>query len=584
MTVKRVRGDVVLVVSAVLLGSVAAPASATWPTDPSVNLPIATSPITRFAPQIITDGAGGAIIVWEDIRLVTPDSVIGDIYAQRVSQGGELLWAIDGVGVGLATQGEGPLAPQIVSDGDFGGIVAWEDHRGADWDIYAQRIGPFGEKVWNAEGIAICSAAGDQAQIELTSDGGGGAIITWVDYRGGYYSDVYAQRVDRNGNVLWALDGLPVCTATRDQTEQRLVPDGAHGAILVWKDERNYATTGDDLFAQRVDAGGTALWTPDGIPVCVEVDRQEEADLTADHAGGAVIGWRDWRGFGEPGDVYAQRVDGDGEVLWAPNGVAVCTAPYEQYGPALLADGESSTYLCWTDLRSGNADVYAQRIDALGNPLWTANGVSVSSAAKNQSEPEIVSVGGDVVIAWPDGRNEQFTRDIYAQRLDPEGNALWTAGGVPVSRAPERQYRLQMVPDFSGGVILAWEDEREGNLWERDVYAQRVDSTGACSTPTGIRDHGRSPTFALYPPAPNPGSGRVDFRFNLPVASEVSIEIYDVAGRPVRMERVGKMDGGEQRYFFDGRDGAGNVVPSGVYFVRVSAGSLVRTQKFVVSH
>jgi hypothetical protein len=577
MTVRLLSGHVFLVIFALLLVSTATPAGATWPTDPTVNLPIATCPITHNLPQITPDGAGGAIIVWEDLRLVEPNSVIGGVFAQRVSPGGDLLWAIDGVGIAVTAQGVGPLAPQIVSDGDYGGIVAWEDDRGADWDVYAQRIDPFGDKLWNAEGIAICSAPGDQGQIQMTSDGEGGAIITWVDYRNGSYSDLYAQRVDPYGVVLWTLDGVPICLASGNQTEQRLVPDGAHGAILVWEDER---TTGGDVFAQRVDAGGTPLWTPNGIPICVEVDRQLGAEITADHAGGAVIAWQ----FGEPGDIYAQRVDGDGNVLWTPNGVAVCNAPSSQDEPDILADGDSATYLCWTDLRNGTGDVYAQRIDGLGNPLWTTNGVSVSSAASYQYAPQIVSVGEDVVIAWLDGRNVQFETDIYAQRLDPEGNALWTTGGVPVTRAPLWQYDHQMVADLSGGVILAWEDERAGVSYEFDVYAQRIDSSGACSTPTGIRDQRQTPTFMLYPPAPNPGTGRVDLRFSLPAVSELTIEIYDVAGRPVRTERVGEVGRGEQHYFFDGRDEAGHLVPSGVYFVRVSTGNLVRTQKFVVSH
>jgi hypothetical protein len=141
-----------------------------------------------------------------------------------------------------------------------------------------------------------------------------------------------------------------------------------------------------------------------------------------------------------------------------------------------------------------------------------------------------------------------------------------------------------MVADFSGGVILAWEDHRAGVLHEYDVYAQRVDSTGTLSTPTGIRDERQTPAFAFYPPAPNPGSGRVEFRFTLSAASEVTIEIFDVVGRPVRMERIGEMGPGEQRHFFDGRDETGHLVPSGVYFVRVSAGNLISTQKFVVSH
>jgi hypothetical protein len=44
------------------------------------------------------------------------------------------------------------------------------------------------------------------------------------------------------------------------------------------------------------------------------------------------------------------------------------------------------------------------------------------------------------------------------------------------------------------------------------------------------------------------------------------------------------MGRGEQRHFFDGRDETGHLVPSGVYFVRVSAGNLISTQKFVITH
>jgi hypothetical protein len=579
---KVVRGYGVLVISAVLLWSVAAPVGATWPSDPTVNLPIVTSPITHHVPQIIPAGAGGAIIVWEELRLVAPDSVIGGIFAQRVSPGGELLWAVDGVPVGLATQGEGPLAPQVVSDGDYGGIMVWEDNPGADWDIFAQRIGPFGEKLWDAEGVAICNATGDQGQIQMTSDGEGGAIITWVDYRNGSYSDLYAQRIDPYGVVLWTLEGVPICVASRDQTEQRVVPDGAHGAILVWQDERNLATTSEDVFAQRVDAGGTPLWTSNGIPICVEIGRQLGADIADDHVGGAVMGWQDLRGFGEPGDVYAQRVDGAGSVLWTLNGVAVCEAPSTQSEPDVLADGDSATYLCWTDSRNGTADVYAQRIDGLGNPLWTANGVSVSSAARNQYSPETVSVVGDVVIAWQDSRNVQFETDIYAQRLDSEGNARWTEGGVPVTTAPKWQYRLQIVPDLSGGVILAWEDGRNSE-WYYDVYAQRIDSTGALSTPTGIEPSNDSPVFELSPAIPNPAGGVMELQFYLPTRSQVAIEIYDVLGRRVRSERIGTLGRGQNQYIFDGKNDMGNTVPSGVYFARVSVGGLVRTQKFVIS-
>jgi hypothetical protein len=54
----------------------------------------------------------------------------------------------------------------------------------------------------------ICTVSGNQMNPTITSDGSGGAIITWQDYRSGSYSDIYAQRIYKNGTLgdfPWAL-------------------------------------------------------------------------------------------------------------------------------------------------------------------------------------------------------------------------------------------------------------------------------------------------------------------------------------------------------------------------------------------
>ena len=82
----------------------------------------------------------------------------------------------------------------------------------------------------------------------FTSDGAGGAIIGWIDYRNYFTSasDLYAQRVTHDGTIApgWPVDGAPICTAPRDQLLPSIVPDGSGGALLVWKDARS-DTSGD---------------------------------------------------------------------------------------------------------------------------------------------------------------------------------------------------------------------------------------------------------------------------------------------------------------------------------------------------
>ena len=52
-----------------------------------------------------------------------------------------------------------------------------------------------GEVQLASNGVAICTDAGYQHSPRIISDGLGGAIITWADYRSGTNYDVYANRV-----------------------------------------------------------------------------------------------------------------------------------------------------------------------------------------------------------------------------------------------------------------------------------------------------------------------------------------------------------------------------------------------------
>jgi hypothetical protein len=95
---------------------------------------------------------------------------------------------------------------------------------------------------------------GKQENLVATSDRAGGMIAVWQDERVGY--DIYAQHVSVGGVVdaAWPVDGRAISTATGDQITPMVVPDGVAGAIVTWQDLRN--TVDLDIYAQRVQANG----------------------------------------------------------------------------------------------------------------------------------------------------------------------------------------------------------------------------------------------------------------------------------------------------------------------------------------
>jgi hypothetical protein len=122
-------------------------------------------------------------------------------------------------------------------------------------------------------------------------------------------------------------------------------------------------------------------------------------------------------------DVYAHRVNSAGTVQWAADGVAIATAANDQRHLRLVPDGRGGALIAWHDFRSGNWDIYAQRVNGGGDREWvlTLDGLPISAAAGTQGNPELISDGsGGAIIAWRDNRSGTNT-DIYAQAVSADG-------------------------------------------------------------------------------------------------------------------------------------------------------------------
>jgi len=424
-------------------------------------------------PQLVSDGQGGAIISWEDRR----SGSNYDIYAQRINKAGDVLWTANGTAICTVTDDQ--RDPQLVSDGQGGAIISWEDHRsGSNYDIYAQRINKAGDVLWTVNGTAICTASNNQYESRLVSDEMGGAIISWEDWRSVSNRDIYAQRIDSNGVVNWTANGIAICTASNNQGDPKIIGDGQGGAIISWGDRRG--GSGDDIYAQRINSKGDVNWTANGVAICTETHHQERLQLVSDGQGGAIITWQDWRTISTM-ELYAQRINSKGIVNWTTNGVPVCTASGNQHDPQLVCDGQGGAIITWEDWRSGGAAIYAQRINSKGAVNWTIDGIPVCIATGGRYNPQIVMDGkGGAIITWDDRRNGDS--DIYAQRIDPNSGILWTVNGKAICTATGYQNNPRLT--YDEGVIFAWQDARAGSLVD-DIYVQRVVTGGdapKCST------------------------------------------------------------------------------------------------------
>jgi len=92
---------------------------------------------------------------------------------------------------------------------------------------------------------------------------------------------------------------------------------------------------------------------------------------------------------------------------------------------------------------------------------------------------------------------------------------------------------------------------------------------------------------ALLPNFPNPFNSGTWIPFQVPEDCEVEVRIYDILGQVVRKIELGRVTGGYyvsagRAVYWDGRDGRGRELGSGVYLVRLKAGEFVCVRKAVL--
>jgi subtilisin-like proprotein convertase family protein len=450
-----------------------------WSTDPNNNSPICIALNKQTEAAMCSNQQGGAFIVWRDYRN-NAGIFEGDIYTQQLDFSGNPMWMTDGKIINNASGGQ--FRPKIISDENGGAIIVWAKSSGGfyGYDLYAQRINAEGDLLWNPNGVAVAVSSATDSFHEIIPDGNGGVIITWTRLLSvGGEVNIYAQKVDANGNVLWATNGVAVCTAAEMQAWPKLTSDLNGGAIIAWEDGRNGTGT-NDIYAQRINENGVAQWAEDGIPVCNDQSYQTVTAICSDGQGGAVIVWEDSRSTSSGSDIYGQKINSLGQPQWTVDGIQISYDQETSSNPLICSDNSGFCIFWEVGVGSTSTDISAQKIDMDGNLLWGSTGVSVSSAPSYQQEFSITNnPAGGVIVVWQDLRDNP-DGNIYAQWIGRDGDLKWVINGKKICGATGDQSYPVLTSDGLAGAIISWLDLRNGS--NEDIYAQNIDYRGELGT------------------------------------------------------------------------------------------------------
>ena len=166
--------------------------------------------------------------------------------------------------------------------------------------------------------------------------------------------------------------------------------------------------------------------------------------------------------------LLATGLFASGNFSWVENGVAVRQGVHIEWQRTGDSGAEGEMIMAWSDTRTGDRDIYIQKIDTLGTKLWGETGRRATVADGRQEDPVLVSDGlGGAFLAWIDYRSDEYG-DVYAQHIDADGNLSWDPAGVPVAVNTGSQQTANMARGATGVAYLIWDD---GSLSESgDIF------------------------------------------------------------------------------------------------------------------
>jgi FlgD Ig-like domain len=547
---------------------------------------------TKKQPHIIADGAGGIYAAWMDndlnpnfdlafVRLGSTLSLLPNWYD---------LGSLTQLGVGTEQDFN------LLSDGLGGFFAAWKTAQPSS-DLQVVHFSQFATTYvgWPGQ-VDVPADILFTGGAKVVSDGSGGVLMAGYANNVSTPPQLVAQRLLPNGSpgLRWPYYGAIVSAQLfYTSINAMIVPDGAHGAIVGWSDQRSGIPPASyTVYAQRIDLFG-ALGNAEPKIVSIK-------DAPKDNGGFVRLLWNAsyldsdpyyevgtyWIWRQTPAVAAAQAVRAGARWLGAGTPDAAAAHPGRLFKPSSVAGfaweyvasqpanaSAQYSYLAPTSLDStGSSNSRTTfMVEARSNSagFWDSapdSGYSVDNIPPVAPAPFFGTYAtGNATLGW--GPNAES--DIAGYLLYRGPNSSFTpAPSNFVAQTPGTSY-------LDAGVPSAWY-----KLAAIDIHGNV--SPYSTLLPTGALDAGGTTNWSLSfaPISPDPAPGSVTFTITTPHDGTASLTIIDAQGRMVR-RWSDAVTAGQHQWAWNGDDARGANAAPGLYFARLTFEGRELTRRFV---
>ena len=366
-----------------------------------------------------------------------------------------------------------------------------------------------------------------------TSDGGYALVGGFSEF-GEQYSQGIIQVTDENGDSLWSGS----------------YPEFGYECFTIMQAEDdgfaiagNFASYGPPYTGiKRFNQHGDSLWySPFGDGDDRRVNEWCMSAIATSDGNFAMVGF----GPTISGSVFKLvMIDGNGDFLWSNR----YSLNDNEKGKSIVETEDGGFALMGEIFGDDQWGTWFVRVDAEGDSLW-------SRTYEGWYEHIITADDGGFLLTRPDG---------IVLRIDDRGDSLWSLNlELEYFRGDQIITGMQT---NDGGFVLSGIEGSENIL----VVRTSRDPVSAPSVSIPILPG----DLTLMPAYPNPFNAQTTLSFSLPHPGSVSVDVYNLTGRRIQGWGDAKFAAGQHRIIWSPHQ-----LPSGSYFIRLSAGDEIRTNK-----
>jgi hypothetical protein len=565
----------------------------------------------QWWPDICSLGDDGFIVCWEGYS-----SILGQMYDNSGNKRGDH-FVVNSSGSGYC---ETPIVSEML-DGGF--VVCWEsyDPNTGDDSIFGQIFDNTGTKQGNefVVNTYFNYTWSDPVVCGLPE---GNFVVCWKT------DEIFGQMYDKSVNKIG--EEFRVNSYT-DHTQKypSISRLSNAGFVVCWTSDRQDGS-GNGIFGQIYGRLGIKQGQEFQVNTYWKY-KQEKPSVSRLSNGGFVVCWESDRQDGDQKGIFGQIFEVDG----SKHGEEFQVNTYwvtAQERPSVSGLANGGFIVCWQSRDENESGIYAQLFDNDG----TKRGIEFQINAytiDDQDRPRASGLSnGNFVICWDSWGQDGSAYGIYGKYYlgEPILHLLQsfslkipvydeTLYSIPVKFQWQKaslihmnfpwdiEYNLYIdesqdftnpviyseiydttfvVADFEFGKTYFWKvlakNINGDGLWSSETFGFFVSPDATQMTHDPII---HAQEFKLFSNYPNPFNPETTIRYSLPAdqsSYQVIIKIYDVLGQLVITLRDEHQRPGLYQLTWNGRNAAGQAVPSGVYFCVLDAGSFKATQKMLL--